>query len=89
MSRFSATIDTTVIELALRMALTQHKPITGLFHHSDRGCLPTSEAYQSFLMHLRQVAVVLEHHHLWCRLAALCKGKGLLTNIFEMGRTRN
>lgn len=45
----AATFDTTLIEQALRMALTQRQPATGLFHYSDRGCQYTSEAYQSFL----------------------------------------
>jgi len=45
----AATFDAALIEQALRMALTQRKPGTGLLHHSDRGCQYTSEAYQTFL----------------------------------------
>lgn len=45
----AATFDETLVEQALRMALTQRKPGAGLLHHSDRGCQYTCETYQSFL----------------------------------------
>jgi transposase InsO family protein len=44
-----AIFDTSLVEQALGMALTQRKPGAGLLHHSDRGCQYTSEAYQRFL----------------------------------------
>ena len=45
----AATQDETLVEQALRMALTHRKPPEGLLHHSDRGCQYTSHAYQTFL----------------------------------------
>ncbi len=41
--------DETLVETALRMALHQRSPQTGLLHHTDRGCQYTSHEYQALL----------------------------------------
>lgn len=41
--------DEVLVEQALAMAFTHHKPEAGLLHHSDRGWKSTSQAYQAFL----------------------------------------
>jgi putative transposase len=45
----AATQDELLVEKALRMALQQRCPRTGLLHHSDRGCQYTSQQYQQVL----------------------------------------
>jgi putative transposase len=46
---FSATENTELTELALRMALAQRRPPGGLVHHSDRGSEFTSDRYLELL----------------------------------------
>jgi transposase InsO family protein len=46
---FSATENTELTELALRMALAQRRPPAGLVHHSDRGSEFTSDRYLELL----------------------------------------
>jgi putative transposase len=41
----SETMDTALVESALRMALLVHQPEAGLLHHSDQGSQFTSAAY--------------------------------------------
>jgi transposase InsO family protein len=41
----SETMDTVLVESALRMALLSRQPEAGLLHHSDQGCQYTSAAY--------------------------------------------
>ena len=43
------TLGTTLPMNALQMALGQRRPISGLLHHSDRGCQYASEAYREHL----------------------------------------
>ena len=45
----AASADETLVEGALRMALSQRRPQAGLVHHTDRGCQYTSRAYQALL----------------------------------------
>ena len=45
----SETMDTALVETALRMALLQRQPEAGLLHHSDQGCQYTSAAYLNCL----------------------------------------
>lgn len=40
-----ATMDETLVERALRMALTDRQPTPGLLHHSDQGSQYTAQAY--------------------------------------------
>ena len=42
-------LETSLPMDALRMALGQRRPKTGLLHHSDRGCQYASEAYREYL----------------------------------------
>ncbi|HEX9054187.1 MAG TPA: IS3 family transposase [Gemmatimonadales bacterium] len=44
-----ATLETTLVLQALRMALGRRRPPTGLLHHSDRGCQYASAAYRAAL----------------------------------------
>jgi transposase InsO family protein len=46
---FDDTLATTLPLAALDMALTQHRPPTGLVHHSDRGVQYASAAYRQRL----------------------------------------
>jgi putative transposase len=48
----AATEDSTLVELALRMAVARRHPGTGLLHHSDRGTEFTSDRYQAALREL-------------------------------------
>ncbi len=43
------TMDTELVEAALRMALEDRQPAEGLLHHSDQGCQYTSTAYLACL----------------------------------------
>jgi transposase InsO family protein len=43
------TMDTALVEAALRMALADRQPADGLLHHSDQGCQYTSSAYLTCL----------------------------------------
>lgn len=43
------TLDTSLPQAALSMALSHRRPPRGLIHHSDRGCQYASEAYRSML----------------------------------------
>lgn len=43
------TMDTELVEAALRMALEDRQPAEGLLHHSDQGCQYTSTAYLTCL----------------------------------------
>jgi transposase InsO family protein len=43
------TMDTKLVEAALRMALEDRQPEAGLLHHSDQGCQYTSTAYLACL----------------------------------------
>jgi putative transposase len=45
----SETMDTVLVETALRMALLERRPPTGLLHHSDQGSQYTSDAYLNSL----------------------------------------
>jgi putative transposase len=45
----SETMDTALVEAALRMALLERRPPVGLLHHSDQGCQYTSQAYLNCL----------------------------------------
>lgn len=45
----SQTMDTALVETALRMALLGRRPPAGLLHHSDQGSQYTSAAYRSCL----------------------------------------
>jgi transposase InsO family protein len=45
----SQTMDTALVESALRMALRERRPPAGLLHHSDQGSQYTSAAYRSCL----------------------------------------
>jgi len=42
-------METVLVEQALRMALTQRQPSAGLLHHSDRGSQYASDAYRALL----------------------------------------
>ena len=42
-------LETALVEAALRMALSQRQPQTGLLHHSDRGSQYASAAYRALL----------------------------------------
>ena len=44
-----ASLETSLPMEALRMALRQRQPASGLLHHSDRGCQYASEAYREHL----------------------------------------
>jgi putative transposase len=44
-----ATLETTLVLQALRMALRRRRPPAGLLHHSDRGCQYASVAYRAAL----------------------------------------
>lgn len=46
-------LQTTLVEMALNMALHRRWPQSGLLHHSDQGCQYTSLAYQEHLASLR------------------------------------
>jgi putative transposase len=46
----AATEDTQLVELALRMALANRRPLAGLLHHSDRGSEFTCERYLALLL---------------------------------------
>ena len=48
----AATEDEQLVELALRMAVAQRHPPTGLLHHSDRGSEFTSDRYLALLHEL-------------------------------------
>ncbi len=48
----AATEDEQLVELALRMAVAQRHPETGLLHHSDRGSEFTSDRYLALLQEL-------------------------------------
>ncbi len=48
----AATEDEQLVELALRMAIAQRHPPTGLLHHSDRGSEFTSQRYLALLAEL-------------------------------------
>ena len=48
----AATEDEQLVELALRMAIAQRHPPTGLLHHSDRGSEFTSDRYLALLAEL-------------------------------------
>ena len=48
----AATEDEQLVELALRMAVVQRHPPTGLLHHSDRGSEFTSDRYLALLHEL-------------------------------------
>jgi putative transposase len=48
----AATEDSQLVELALRMAVAQRHPPTGLLHHSDRGTEFTSDRYLALLHEL-------------------------------------
>jgi putative transposase len=48
----AATEDEQLVELALRMAVAQRHPPTGLLHHSDRGSEFTSDRYLALLAEL-------------------------------------
>jgi transposase InsO family protein len=48
----AATEDSELVELALRMAVAQRHPPTGLLHHSDRGSEFTSDRYLALLAEL-------------------------------------
>jgi putative transposase len=48
----AATEDEQLVELALRMAVAQRHPPTGLLHHSDRGTEFTSDRYLALLQDL-------------------------------------
>lgn len=50
----AASADEILVEMALRMALVQHRPQAGLLHHTDQGCQYISHAYQALLaeMHI-------------------------------------
>jgi putative transposase len=48
----AATEDERLVELALRMAVAQRHPPSGLLHHSDRGSEVTSDRYQVALAEL-------------------------------------
>ncbi len=48
----AATEDEQLVELALRMAVAQRHPPTGLLHHSDRGSEFTSDRYLALLSEL-------------------------------------
>jgi putative transposase len=45
----SQTMDTALVETALRMALQGRRPVAGLLHHSDQGSQYTSAAYRNCL----------------------------------------
>jgi transposase InsO family protein len=45
----SETMDTALVETALRMAMVERHPPAGLLHHSDQGCQYTSDAYLNCL----------------------------------------
>lgn len=45
----SASLHTTLVLDALRMALTHRKPTAGLLHHSDRGCQYAAADFQQLL----------------------------------------
>lgn len=45
----SETMDTNLVENALRMALLERRPPVGLLHHSDQGSQYTSDAYLNHL----------------------------------------
>jgi putative transposase len=45
----SQTMDTALVETALRMALQERRPPAGLLHHSDQGSQYTSAAYRNCL----------------------------------------
>jgi putative transposase len=45
----AATEDSQLVELALRMAVAQRHPPTGLMHHADRGTQFTSDRYLALL----------------------------------------
>src|SRR5947209_713002 len=48
----AASEDSTLVELALRMAVARRHPEAGLLHHSDRGTEFTSDRYQEALREL-------------------------------------
>jgi putative transposase len=48
----AATEEEQLVELALRMAVAQRHPPTGLLHHSDRGSQFTSDRYLALLAEL-------------------------------------
>ena len=48
----ASTLETSLVERALDMAITQRCPEEGLVHHSDRGCQYTSHCYQTRLAEL-------------------------------------
>ena len=48
----AATEDEQLVELALRMAVAQRHPPSGLLHHSDRGSEFTSDRYLALLAEL-------------------------------------
>jgi transposase InsO family protein len=45
----AASADETLVEGALRMALSQRPPPAGVVHHTDRACHDTSQASQALL----------------------------------------
>ena len=47
-----STLETTLVNRALDVALTHRRPAPGLLHHSDRGCQYTSLRYRSRLADL-------------------------------------
>jgi putative transposase len=44
-----STLETSLVDRALDVALTHRRPARGLLHHSDRGCQYTSQHYRSRL----------------------------------------
>jgi transposase InsO family protein len=44
-----STLETSLVDRALDVALTHRRPEAGLLHHSDRGCQYTSQSYRARL----------------------------------------
>lgn len=45
----ATTMETYLVEVALKMAIGRRRPVPGLLHHSDRGSQYASHAYQALL----------------------------------------
>ena len=71
----AATMETSLVEAALEMAIGRRQPPPGLLHHSDQGSQYASQAYQ----------VLLQRHQMRCSMSRKgnCWDNAVVERVFR------